>query len=67
MFDGIMCTTDMLAVASEVAVEKYGLRVPEDIKITGYDDTTDYFTSEKSRLHRSIRIEAVWQRRLQSS
>ena len=48
MFDGIMCTTDMLAVASEVAVEKYGLRVPEDIKITGYDDTTDYFTSEGS-------------------
>nr|WP_288556738.1 LacI family DNA-binding transcriptional regulator [uncultured Mediterraneibacter sp.] len=39
MFDGIMCTTDILAVASEVAVEKYGLRVPEDIKITGYDDT----------------------------
>lgn len=39
-FDGIMCTTDMLAVGAIYAVKEAGLRIPQDIKITGYDDVT---------------------------
>ena len=39
-FDGIMCTTDMLAIGSIIAIREAGLQIPRDIKITGFDDVS---------------------------
>ncbi|MDD3337353.1 MAG: LacI family DNA-binding transcriptional regulator [Lachnospiraceae bacterium] len=37
--DGIMCVTDGVAMETILALEKKGIRVPEDIKVTGFDDS----------------------------
>lgn len=37
-FDGIFCTTDWLALGAVTALEENGLRVPEDVKVVGFDD-----------------------------
>lgn len=37
--DGIMCTTDKLAVGAILGVQKAGKKVPGDVKVTGFDDT----------------------------
>ncbi|MDD3337699.1 MAG: LacI family DNA-binding transcriptional regulator [Lachnospiraceae bacterium] len=39
-FDGIMCTTDMLAIGATMASEAAGYKVPEEMKITGFDDVS---------------------------
>lgn len=39
-FDGLVCTTDTLAVGAILALQEIGLRVPEDVKLTGFDDST---------------------------
>jgi LacI family transcriptional regulator len=36
--DAITCASDVMAIAAMVAIEKAGLRVPEDIAVTGFDD-----------------------------
>jgi len=36
--DAITCASDVMAVAAMVAVTEAGLRVPEDIAVTGFDD-----------------------------
>ncbi|MEY2653491.1 MAG: hypothetical protein RLZZ524_518 [Pseudomonadota bacterium] len=36
--DGIVCCSDILAIAAMAAVRAHGLRVPEDVAVTGYDD-----------------------------
>lgn len=36
--DGIMCTTDHLAAGAILGLKEFGIRVPEDVKVTGYDD-----------------------------
>lgn len=35
--DGIVCVTDVIALGAMLAIKGAGLRVPEDVKITGYD------------------------------
>ena len=37
-FDGLVCVNDMLAVGSIDALQKMNIRIPEDVKVTGYDD-----------------------------
>lgn len=37
-FDGIVCATDDMAIGAIQGIKERGLRVPEDIKITGFDD-----------------------------
>lgn len=37
-FDGIFCTTDWLALGAVSALEENGLRVPENVKVVGFDD-----------------------------
>lgn len=37
--DGVFCGNDQMAVGALKALMKYGIRVPEDVKIIGYDDT----------------------------
>lgn len=36
-FDGIFCNNDILALAALHAIHSKGLRVPQDVKIVGYD------------------------------
>jgi LacI family transcriptional regulator len=36
--DAITCASDVMAVAAMVAVAEAGLRVPEDVAVTGFDD-----------------------------
>ncbi|MHB8060259.1 MAG: LacI family DNA-binding transcriptional regulator [Gaiellaceae bacterium] len=36
--DAITCASDLMAVAAMVAVAEAGLRIPEDIAVTGFDD-----------------------------
>ncbi len=38
LFDGIFCTTDWLALGAVAALEERGVRVPEEVKIVGFDD-----------------------------
>ncbi|QNM05474.1 LacI family DNA-binding transcriptional regulator [Qiania dongpingensis] len=38
-FDGIMCTTDELAAGAVMALRERGRKVPEDVMVTGFDDT----------------------------
>ncbi|MGL6100082.1 MAG: substrate-binding domain-containing protein, partial [Fusobacteriaceae bacterium] len=44
-FDGIFCQQDKVALGILSLIEKYGIKVPQDIKIIGYDDleVIDYF------------------------
>jgi LacI family transcriptional regulator len=37
-FDGIFCQTDWLASGALTAFQKHGLRVPEDVKVVGFDN-----------------------------
>lgn len=37
--DGILCTTDRLAVGAILGVRESGKRIPEDICVTGFDDS----------------------------
>ena len=36
-FDGIFCSTDMLACRTRKCLEQHGVRVPEDVQIIGFD------------------------------
>lgn len=36
--DAITCASDMMAVGALLAIEEAGLRVPDDIAVTGFDD-----------------------------
>lgn len=39
-FDGIFAAVDWLALGAVLALEEEGIRVPEDIKVVGYDNIT---------------------------
>lgn len=39
--DGIVCGNDELAIGALAALRRQGRRVPEDVAVTGYDDTPD--------------------------
>lgn len=39
--DGIVCGNDELAIGALAALRRRGRRVPEDVAVTGYDDTPD--------------------------
>lgn len=36
--DGIVCCSDMLAASAVSCLQRYGLRVPADVAVTGYDN-----------------------------
>jgi LacI family transcriptional regulator len=37
-FDGVFATTDWLAYGGMLALREHGIRIPEDVKIVGYDN-----------------------------
>ena len=39
--EAIACANDCMAISVAIALEEYGLRVPEDIAVIGYDSTED--------------------------
>jgi diguanylate cyclase (GGDEF)-like protein len=45
-FDAIICANDMMAFACIRAIEQLGLKVPEDVKVFGYDDIIQAQTAE---------------------
>ena len=45
-FDAILCANDMMAFASINALEQLNLKVPDDIKVFGYDDIIQAQTAE---------------------
>lgn len=51
--DGIVCSTDMIAIGTILALTNKGYRVPEDIKITGFDDisATSLFRPSITTVH----------------
>jgi LacI family transcriptional regulator len=39
--DAIVCASDVMAIGAMLAIEEAGLRIPEDVAVTGFDDS-DY-------------------------
>ncbi len=37
-FDGVTCASDLIAIGAMRALQERGLRVPEDVAVTGFDD-----------------------------
>jgi LacI family transcriptional regulator len=38
-FDGLICNTDDLAIGAMMGLKECGLKIPEDVMVTGFDDT----------------------------
>lgn len=36
--DGVFCASDVIAIGAIKAIKEFGLRVPQDIKVVGFDD-----------------------------
>jgi LacI family transcriptional regulator len=51
--DGIFCHMDLMACALLKTLHEVGIRVPEDIKVVGYDDIEigTYFTPQLTTIH----------------
>ncbi|MCI8292226.1 MAG: LacI family transcriptional regulator [Hespellia sp.] len=51
--DGIVCATDILAIGAITALEERGVFVPEEIKVTGFDDisASRYFRVPITTVH----------------
>ena len=47
-FDAILAANDMMAFAAIQAIESLGLKVPDDVKVVGYDDIIQAQTAELS-------------------
>ena len=47
-FDAILAANDMMAFACIKAIESLGLKVPDDVKVVGYDDIIQAQTAELS-------------------
>ena len=45
-YDGIFCSTDVLAHQVVAFLRRRGIRVPEDVQVIGYDGTRAFFTEE---------------------
>lgn len=37
--DGLVCTTDILAIGAMIGLRELGICVPQEVKVTGYDDS----------------------------
>lgn len=37
-FDALVCGCDMIAIGAMKALKEYGKKIPQDVKVTGYDD-----------------------------
>ncbi|MDR1640894.1 MAG: LacI family transcriptional regulator [Clostridiales bacterium] len=46
-FDGIFASTDWLAMGAYQAAKEHGLRIPEDVKLVGYDGISAALYNEK--------------------
>lgn len=54
--DGLVCTTDILAIGAIVGLEELGLSVPGQIKVTGYDDSmlASLYNPTITSIHQSL-------------
>jgi DNA-binding LacI/PurR family transcriptional regulator len=60
--DAIVACNDPMAVGAIQALQALGIRVPEDVAVTGFDDTDDTLTISPSitTLHQPIYEEGRW-------
>lgn len=56
IFDGLVCTTDILAVGAIIGLQEKSLLVPEQVKVTGYDDSmiASLYNPSISSIHQSV-------------
>lgn len=56
VFDGLVCTTDILAVGAIIGIQERNLSVPEQVKVTGYDDSmiASLYNPSISSIHQSV-------------
>lgn len=54
-FDGVFCQTDWLAVGALNALIEFGIQVPEDVKLVGFDDirVTQFTQKPLTTIHQS--------------
>lgn len=54
--DGIVAASDLIAMAAVSALQTHGLRVPQDVRVVGYDDVdaSSHFNPPISTVHQSI-------------
>lgn len=54
--DGLVCTTDILAIGAIVGLEELGVSVPGQIKVTGYDDSVlaSLYNPTITSIHQSL-------------
>lgn len=50
-FDGIFATTDWLAFGAKLALDHYGIKIPEEVKIIGFDNINLAKYSSVSSIH----------------
>lgn len=52
-FDGIVCSTDMLAMGAILGLKDRGKKVPKEVKVTGFDDIslTEFFEPSITTIH----------------
>ncbi|MEW8971970.1 MAG: substrate-binding domain-containing protein, partial [Mesobacillus sp.] len=50
-FDGIFATTDWLAFGAKLALEENGIKIPEEVKIIGFDNINLAKYSSVSSIH----------------
>lgn len=55
-FDGLVCTTDILAVGAILGLQERNLSVPEQVKVTGFDDSmmANLYHPSISSIHQSV-------------
>jgi LacI family transcriptional regulator len=55
-FDGLMCTTDSLAIGAVLALKEMGKSVPEDVLVTGFDDIpiTAIYSPSITTIHQDV-------------
>lgn len=57
-FDAIICANDGMAFGSILFMNELGVRIPEEVKIIGYDDVTDAEISSLTTINQNIEGQA---------
>lgn len=61
-FDGLFCLSDAIAMAAINALNEYGIAVPGDVAVVGYDDISlaRYYTPAITTIHQDRELGGRW-------